>query len=497
MYTFESYINTSLEIEKELLDIFSRDDSLVVFDIGACEGEDSIRYANLFVKANIYAFEPRPDNIEKIKTNLINYNKSNIIIIPEALSKQEGIAEFYLSSGSPEQSDYNKDWDFGNKSSSLLPPGTEMKKHHDWLKFEDRIEVQTNTLKNFCQNHLIKEIDFIHLDVQGAELMVLEGASELIHNIKVIWMEVEAVSLYKNQPLKPAIEKFMRSKGFIKIKDTVNNVAGDQLYINSKYFSQSTIKQLTKTKNNNNLSIKINNKFKQILNLQEPPLPGKPYQKISYSQAGEDLIVRYIFNELSIQHPSYIDIGAHHPYYFNNTALFYENGSRGINIEPDPALFKNIAEQRRNDINLNIGIAEKPATLNFYRISKPELNTFSQKEAERYKEEGDFTIVGVDAIPVDTVKNVLDTYNNGKFPQFLTLDAEGIDETVLQSIDYHHNFPIVICVETISFSMSGNGIKNKSIIKFLEEKGYLLYADTWINSIFVKKDMFVRSKPNA
>ncbi len=78
------------------------------------------------------------------------------------------------------------------------------------------------------------------------------------------------------------------------------------------------------------------------------------------------------------------------------------------------------------------------------------------------------------------------------FPDFLSLDAEGIDEIVLQSIDYKDNFPKVICVETISFSTVGRGKKNKKIISFLEEKGYLLYADTNINSIFVKKDLWER-----
>ena len=46
------------------------------------------------------------------------------------------------------------------------------------------------------------------------------------------------------------------------------------------------------------------------------------FLKNSYSQCGEDLIVEFILNGLKIKHPTYMDIGAHHPFYLSNTALF-------------------------------------------------------------------------------------------------------------------------------------------------------------------------------
>jgi len=49
--------------------------------------------------------------------------------------------------------------------------------------------------------------------------------------------------------------------------------------------------------------------------------------KKSYAQCGEDLIVKFIFdNVLKINKPTFIDIGANHPYIGNNTFLFYKNG---------------------------------------------------------------------------------------------------------------------------------------------------------------------------
>jgi FkbM family methyltransferase len=223
------------------------------------------------------------------------------------------------------------------------------------------------------------------------------------------------------------------------------------------------------------------------------PHPGQAFQKRSYSQAGEDLIIRYIFNELGIVTPSYIDIGAHHPFLLSNTALFYENGSRGINIEPDPKLFKEFIKYRPEDINLNIGISDQVGDLTFYVMSADFLNTFSKEEAEKCQNEQDIQIVDIKTIPVNTLSNVLDKYYNGKFPDLLSLDVEGLDEQILYSINFSDQVPTVICVETISYSNKGDGEKNHTIIRFLESKGYMVYADTNINTIFVKKNKWVRN----
>ena len=104
----------------------------------------------------------------------------------------------------------------------------------------------------------------------------------------------------------------------------------------------------------------------------------KKYKKTSFSQCGEDLIIKFIFDNIGIHEPSYIDIGAHHPYFISNTALFYKNGCRGINIEPDPILFKGFLKYRNEDKNLNIGVSSTNNEMDFYIISTPTLNTFSK-----------------------------------------------------------------------------------------------------------------------
>lgn len=209
-----------------------------------------------------------------------------------------------------------------------------------------------------------------------------------------------------------------------------------------------------------------------------------PHKKVSYSQTGEDLIIDFLFTGLGIRKPSYIDIGAHHPSFLSNTLLFYKKGSTGINIEPNPELIKHFKAQRPKDINLNIGVGSKSATLDFYIFSAATLSTFSKSEAEKYQQDN-FKLKSVEKIPVDTLDNVLQKYYKGQFPHFMSIDVEGYEEEILNLIDFRNNFPLVICAETLSFADFGKGRKNQPLIDLICSKGYFVYGETYINTIFV------------
>jgi hypothetical protein len=56
-------------------------------------------------------------------------------------------------------------------------------------------------------------------------------------------------------------------------------------------------------------------------------------------------------------------------------------------------------------------------------------------------------------------------------------------------MDFNRFKPAVFCVETMSFSVSNNAEKCSDIINLLSANGYLSYADTHINTIFVRKDI--------
>jgi FkbM family methyltransferase len=258
------------------------------------------------------------------------------------------------------------------------------------------------------------------------------------------------------------------------------------------FFSQPVNRFILILKKVKSLLIAVPHKKLAGLSVVEPLLALKrKFKKTSYAQSGEDMIIDYIFTQLGIFAPSYLDIGAHHPFYLSNTALFYEKGSRGINIEPDGELFKQFARHRQRDININCGIGNENNALELNIMNVPALNTFSGEEAKRLVEDG-FQIVKKEIIPVQTIAFILNKYNHGVFPDLLTIDIEGFDEEVIKTIDFTAAKPTVICIETITYSDKGRGLKNTALINYIQEKGYLLYADTNINSIFVLRQKWER-----
>jgi FkbM family methyltransferase len=238
MYNRLKILSTDLPIKKELLGLFKQKERLLVFDIGSCEGEDSIRYAKLFPNASIFSFEPLPKNQDLIVQNIIRYNAANVRLFKMALSNYEGWQNLHVSSGHPNNEADNINWDFGNKSSSLLEPDNVLDTIK-WLKFETIIPVYTTTLRNIVIENKIDVIDFIHMDVQGAELLVLTGAGNHIENIKAIWLEIAEIPLYNTQPLRRDVEQFMMNNKFKLIKTEIENGVGDQLYINTRFYRTS------------------------------------------------------------------------------------------------------------------------------------------------------------------------------------------------------------------------------------------------------------------
>lgn len=234
IYNRDNYILSDSPLKKDLLKLFRKKDKLIILDIGGCEGEESIRYSRIFPYSSIYVFEPLPENQKHVAYNIIKYKVKNVEIIPLAVSDEDGISKFYVSSGHPENKPNDLDWDFGNKSSSLLPPKNN--NLPSWLLFDEKINIQTISLDSFLSQNKINEVDFVHMDVQGAELRVLAGAKNTLKNIKAIWLEVSDIDLYKNQPLRVDVEKYMKMNDFHLVKSDIEGGFGDQFYINKNYF---------------------------------------------------------------------------------------------------------------------------------------------------------------------------------------------------------------------------------------------------------------------
>ena len=222
-----------------------------------------------------------------------------------------------------------------------------------------------------------------------------------------------------------------------------------------------------------------------------------PHSQIVYSQSGEDLILSRLFYQLNISHPTYLDIGANHPSYISNTYYFYLRGSRGVCVEPNPYLYKKIKKVRPKDISINAGVGiseEKQTDFYLFPLKAHGLSTFSKEEAEYWanvgmKNIGKIQYEKIIQVPLITINHLFQKYFM-QIPDLISLDVEGLDLPILESINYELYSPKVICVETLLYDNKQNESKNLKIIEFLTGKGYELYADTHVNTIFLKQTNF-------
>lgn len=216
--------------------------------------------------------------------------------------------------------------------------------------------------------------------------------------------------------------------------------------------------------------------------------------KISFAQYGEDLIIEGIFKTLNLPTPRYIDIGAHHAKNLSNTYLFYKNGSSGVCIEPSSMLYKNIARVRPRDICLNIGISDVTVdNAPYYTMTAQTMNTFSKEDAAKTIEAVDVygkqkieNISYVNLVPINTLLEKYFSSNS----DIISIDTEGMDEKIVKSINLDLYRPKVFCIETIEQTAQGNFEKNTEIINYLLSKNYFVYADTYVNTIFVDQKIW-------
>ena len=142
---------------------------------------------------------------------------------------------------------------------------------------------------------------------------------------------------------------------------------------------------------------------------------------------------------------------------------------------------------------LNIGVGPIEGIAPFYVLSANTLSTFSQDEAERLQSFGKQYVEKVINIQMVTVNRILEKYFQNS-PNFISLDAEGMDLVILETIDFSKYTPEVLCVETLTYSENKTEVKRTEIIDFMAALNYFIFADTFINSIFVNREVW-RNRP--
>ena len=202
------------------------------------------------------------------------------------------------------------------------------------------------------------------------------------------------------------------------------------------------------------------------------------FARISYSQEGEDLVMESLLH--NVKKGNYVDVGAHHPFRFSNTFLFYKKGWRGINIDATPGSMELFKKYRPMDINLEIAISNSDRKFqNYYLFNDPALNTFSKNLAKKTKSSGIYKIEKVVKLKQQKLSTVLDKYlvkKLGKEIDFMSVDVEGNEYQVLSSNDWVLHRPKFIMVEILYKEI--DDLESNSVYRLLINNKYVLVGKT-------------------
>ncbi len=194
-YYVRMYKNLDYDIQTNgeifILQRLSDFDISTVFDVGANRGEWLSVASQILTDAEIHAFEIAPptfDILAKSYSGNISFHLNDF-----GLSNKEGKCMI----------DYFPDAD--GVSTLVLD-----KKIHGVNS--ERMEVRTRRGDDYCRDKNISRIDFLKIDVEGAEPYVLQGFAEMIKNksIDIIQFEYGMANIYTKYLLKDFYEFFSR-----------------------------------------------------------------------------------------------------------------------------------------------------------------------------------------------------------------------------------------------------------------------------------------------
>jgi FkbM family methyltransferase len=231
----------------------------------------------------------------------------------------------------------------------------------------------------------------------------------------------------------------------------------------------------------------INHQFsdiKYLKTLKNNSSSLKNYSTVSFSQEGEDLILKRLFE--GKKNGFYIDVGAHHPFRFSNTYLFYLNGWSGINIDAMPGSMSLFQKYRPRDTNLEIGVSFSEQNLTYHIFNETALNTFSVKEAELKNGYRGYYIEKSIQVITYPLSEIIKTYKPiSKEIDFLSIDVEGLDFEVLKSNNWDEYKPEIILIESLRKDIED--LNQDEIYLFLKNNGYHFIAKT-VNTLFFKRN---------
>jgi len=158
-------------------------------DGGAAVGEWVEEFKEIYPNAQVLCVEPRDDAQEALRA--LAARLPGIQIAQVLLGESEGEVEFFVD----------------QDQSSLLPKSGQTAQ-------AARVKAPMTTLDQLIESRKLPYADLIKLDLQGAELRCLRGATRCLERAQAVLLEVTFIPFMKGMPLIEDVVPFMSERGF-------------------------------------------------------------------------------------------------------------------------------------------------------------------------------------------------------------------------------------------------------------------------------------------
>jgi FkbM family methyltransferase len=193
-----------------LTDRFEEAGKLTVLDCGA-SGGSLPRWHKVGSRFSWHGFEPNAIECERLNQQCLA-EQSHFKYHPLCLAARNEVGRKFYVTNHPESSSlFEPDSAFINRARQFL--GTP-RRTSDFVGLKTVTTIDTTTLDDWSRKTGIGQIDFVKLDVQGAELEILQGGASLLPSTLGVLAEVWFTPMYKNMPLFGDIDSHLRSLGF-------------------------------------------------------------------------------------------------------------------------------------------------------------------------------------------------------------------------------------------------------------------------------------------
>lgn len=161
-----------------------------IVDMGAHIGIFTVKAAKAVGDGGrVIAIEPQVDNLRFLQRNIEANELKNVIIVPKAVNSKKGKSKLYLS---------GRTW-----SHSLLPQE---------LGSSEFAEIEVDTLDNILRELGVKKVDFMKMNIEGAEVEALKGMDEIVRSIKRV--AIDAGHIVNEKMTYKVVAQRLRQMGF-------------------------------------------------------------------------------------------------------------------------------------------------------------------------------------------------------------------------------------------------------------------------------------------